>query len=44
VMLTLASWIRLSDNNIGVFVWAGMTWESRVDDLRTAGRYVQGLR
>lgn len=26
-----------------VFLWAGMTWESRVKDVRTAGRYVRGL-
>ena len=28
----------------GVLLWAGMTWESRVNDVRTAGRYVRGLR
>ena len=26
------------------FLWAGMTWESRVKDVRTASRYVRGLR
>lgn len=28
----------------GVLLATGMTWESRVNDLRTAGRYVRGLR
>lgn len=28
----------------GLLLWAGMTWESRVNDVRTAGRYVRGLR
>jgi hypothetical protein len=28
----------------GVLLWAGMTWESRVNDVRTASRYVRGLR
>ncbi len=28
----------------GVLLWAGMTWESRVSDARTANRYVRGLR
>ena len=28
----------------GVLLWAGMTWESRVNEVRTAGRYVRGLR
>ena len=27
----------------GLLLWAGMTWESRVNDVRTAGRYVRGL-
>jgi len=27
-----------------VLLWAGMTWESRVKDVRTARRYVRGLR
>lgn len=27
-----------------VLLWAGMTWESRANDVRTAGRYVRGLR
>jgi hypothetical protein len=28
----------------GAFLGAGMTWESRVNDVRTASRYVRGLR
>ena len=28
----------------GALLWAGMTWESRVNDVRTASRYVGGLR
>ena len=28
----------------GVLLWAGMTWELRVNDVRTASRYVRGLR
>jgi len=28
----------------GVLLWMGMTWEARVDDARTASRYVRGLR
>lgn len=28
----------------GVLLGMGMTWESRVNDVRTAGRYVRGLR
>ena len=28
----------------GVLLAVGMTWESRVNDVRTAGRYVRGLR
>lgn len=28
----------------GVLLWAGMTWELRVNDARTASRYVRGLR
>jgi len=27
----------------GALLIAGMTWESRVNDVRTAGRYVRGL-
>jgi len=27
----------------GILLWAGMTWESRVNDVRTASRYVRGL-
>jgi uncharacterized membrane protein len=27
----------------GVLLVMGMTWESRVADVRTAGRYVRGL-
>jgi hypothetical protein len=28
----------------GALLGAGMTWESRVNDVRTASRYVRGLR
>jgi hypothetical protein len=28
----------------GVLLGMGMTWESRVDDVRSATRYVRGLR
>jgi len=28
----------------GVLLGMGMTWESRVNDVRTASRYVRGLR
>jgi len=28
----------------GALLGTGMTWESRVKDVRTAGRYVSGLR